>query len=266
MRRPGEALATLVVFLFARTAAACSCAGGIGFLDVARGALVIRGVVESYVQPEGMQHPVAMNVTIRELVAGSYAPKTIRIIGDFGMSCVPYVSNFPLGTEWIFAIHGPVEVSGLGDENFSFPPCAGAWLTVVNGKANGELSMLLGIHEVDLPVLRELIANPASHGELRPMFASVRSSKDAGVAAPKITGSTQLHVPAKCPIEPLTVEVVIGPKCNLLQFVPDRKVDLCASNALYALVHRWCFTSATQNGTPIAVRHKVRVTIVHDSP
>jgi len=256
----------LLLLLVARTLAACSCAGGFEFLDVARRALVIRGVVESYVNIEGRPFPVAMNVAIRDVMTGSYAPGTIRIIGDFGMSCVPYVSNFPIGTEWVFAVGGPVEVDGLGDENFSFPPCAGAWMMVLDGKANGGLSMGMGQHEIELSVLKELIANPDAQPNLQPMFASVRSSKEKDVIAPGVTGDQQLHLASSCLLESLNVEVVVGAQGNLLHYVPDRKVELCASNALYSLLHRWHFTPATQNGKPIAIRHSVPIKVAHDAP
>jgi hypothetical protein len=127
----------LVLFAAVRSAEGCSCAGHAPFLAVARGSLVFDGVVRRYVSLSGGRapHPVAMEVEIRRVLQGRYTAKTIRVIGDFGMSCVPYVSNFPLESEWVFAVSGPHAVAQLGDENFSFAPCSMAWARMHDGKA-----------------------------------------------------------------------------------------------------------------------------------
>jgi hypothetical protein len=131
----------LIAFLFsislASAAHACSCAGSAPFLSVAPRSLVVHGVVRSYVTLAGHRapHPVAMDVTVKRTLHGRYTAKTIRIIGDFGMSCVPYVINFPIGTEWVFAVGGPVSVPQLGDENFSFSPCSSSAAPVKKGVA-----------------------------------------------------------------------------------------------------------------------------------
>ena len=105
-------------------------------------------------------------VEVRETLRGEFRAKRITIIGDFGMSCIPYVSNFPIGTEWIMVVHGPIEVEGLGDENFRPPDCATAFLKVQDAKVKGAVR---GSREpISLDELRAMLKATAPGAGVRP--------------------------------------------------------------------------------------------------
>ena len=86
-------------------AGACSCLWAGPFLTVGPTAdLVVRGKVLKYIgKKAGVD--LSMDVEVQEVLKGATRAKTIRIWGDDGAMCRPYVSGFPVGTEWIFAIN-----------------------------------------------------------------------------------------------------------------------------------------------------------------
>lgn len=134
------AVFSLVAAMGGEGVLACSCGRFASFLESAtRTPLVIRGTVRSYVHPPEFRHPLAMEVEVSEVLQGSYGASTIRILGDNGRSCLPYVSNFPVETEWIFAVTGPFRARQLGDENFTFPWCSSAALAVDKGRVTGNV-------------------------------------------------------------------------------------------------------------------------------
>lgn len=47
----------------------------------------------------------AMEVEVFEVLKGSARGRRLRIWGDDGAQCRPYVSGFTVGTEWIFAVN-----------------------------------------------------------------------------------------------------------------------------------------------------------------
>lgn len=124
----------VVLLAAARVSNGCSCGWMRPFVEAARGMTVAHGIVRSYVRAPQMQHPIAMDVQILGVLQGNYKAKTMRIVGDFGMSCVPYVENFPIDTEWVFAVGGPAEIARFGDENFTFGPCAESGARVKDGR------------------------------------------------------------------------------------------------------------------------------------
>ena len=63
--------------------------------------------------------------------------RTIRVWGDTGALCRPYVTSFPIGTRWIFAVrrsHTP----GEGDYAITF--CGEHWLEVRGDQAVGRIT------------------------------------------------------------------------------------------------------------------------------
>jgi len=146
---------TVLMLALAFESTACLCARHIEFEHAAAGALVVRGVVTEYVYAHRRGIPIAMKVEVREVLRGQYRAGTITVIGDFGASCIPYVSNFPVGTEWVMAVRGPSEVDGLGDENYAPPGCAAAFLRVKDGSV---VLARQGVRaELSLSELRSLI-------------------------------------------------------------------------------------------------------------
>lgn len=116
----------------------CMC-GGLKPL-LSQDSIVFQGVVQRYITARGIRNPVAMDVEVCRVLRGKYEAKTIRIVGDFGASCVPYVSRFPIATEWVFAVQGPINVRDLGDENFGFESCSVSGLPVKDGRIKGLVS------------------------------------------------------------------------------------------------------------------------------
>jgi hypothetical protein len=122
----------LVLLVMARPVLACSCGFAAPFPS--SGSLVIRGRPVEYHYASDVAHPVAMSVEVLEVMQGRFGARRITIMGDWGASCVPYVSNFSLGTEWLLSVGGPNRVPRFGDEVFSFPPCAQVGVEVIDGR------------------------------------------------------------------------------------------------------------------------------------
>ena len=133
--------ATVLALLLHANVFSCTCAGYQPLLlSQYPGGIVFQGVVQRYITARGIRNPVAMDVEICRVLRGRYEAKTIRIVGDFGASCVPYVSRFPIATEWVFSVHGPMNVPDLGDENFGFELCSVSGLPVKDGRVKGPIS------------------------------------------------------------------------------------------------------------------------------
>jgi hypothetical protein len=79
-------------------ALACSCMWGGPLTKVAlRTDLIVLAEVRSY-------HRHSMDVAVIEVLKGADERAAIRIWGDTGALCRPYVTGFPRGTRWIFAL------------------------------------------------------------------------------------------------------------------------------------------------------------------
>ncbi len=101
-------LVSAPIVLFAPAAIACSCAGSDPFVKTAaRSDLVVRGKILEY-QPdqtvETPSRPLAMVVEVNEVLKGKSQSKRLTVLGDNGMICRRYVSEFPIGTEWVLAV------------------------------------------------------------------------------------------------------------------------------------------------------------------
>jgi hypothetical protein len=128
--------------LWPGAARACSCMWAGGFLAVApKAEVVVRARVVDY-HGRNRKVDLAMDVEVTEVLKGANVPTQLRIWGDNGALCRPYVSGFPRGTEWILAIR-PLEgsrehdVPRVGD--FYIPGCGAYWLKVEDGRARGHI-------------------------------------------------------------------------------------------------------------------------------
>lgn len=116
------------------SALACSC-GFVGSFEnlVPKYGLVVRAKVVAYGPGRKMQgtmiHP-HMDVEILEVIKGEYHQSTLRLIGDDGAECRPYImpKRFPLGHEMLFV----VEASASSPQPLS--NCGEYWLPVRDGK------------------------------------------------------------------------------------------------------------------------------------
>ena len=146
-------LLSLPSCVFALDALACSCAVSQGF-PRRSGSVVIAGTVREYLRaPRWENRPYAMEVEIDAVLRGQYQARRIVIWGDLGASCVPYVSRFPVGTKWVFAVSGPTAIPEFGDENYHFGFCETDWLPLLDGKVR--VSGQGGLKEMTLEELKQ---------------------------------------------------------------------------------------------------------------
>lgn len=124
---------------------ACSCAWTGSLLAVApRADSIVRGKVVAY-HGRSRGIDLAMDVEVYEVLKGFVAAKRIRIWGDNGAQCRPYVNSFPAGTEWLFAIR---KTSG-GEYDISV--CGEYWARVENAHVSGRLTSLKPPGTADKP-------------------------------------------------------------------------------------------------------------------
>jgi hypothetical protein len=82
---------------------------------------------------------LAMDVEVLEVLKGSAKGKRIRIWGDNGAQCRPYVSAFPVQTEWFFAIT-ELREDGPGNGDYVISVCGEFWARVEGDNVTGRLS------------------------------------------------------------------------------------------------------------------------------
>jgi hypothetical protein len=143
---------TVSFLLLAATAndvSACTCAplGG-SFLKVAPASeLVIRGRVLRHTG-EG-ETETEMDVEVLETLAGETSKSVVSVSGDPGNQCRPYVSGFPVGTEWVFALKPAVKDALVARQSYlmsepdrgdyAISICGAYWLEVKEGKVRGNI-------------------------------------------------------------------------------------------------------------------------------
>ncbi len=122
--------ATLVATLAVPgVALACRCIWAGPFTKVALATeLVVLADVRSY-----ERH--GMDVAVIEVLKGEEVRRTIRVWGDDGALCRPYVTIFSRGTRWIFALQ---REPGSGD--YAISGCGAFWLAVPGDQAVGRVS------------------------------------------------------------------------------------------------------------------------------
>jgi hypothetical protein len=129
--RLGRFLAILAIALVPGVALACTCAWVGPFTKMALGTdLVVLGEVRAY-----DRH--GMDVTVFEVLRGRDPRRTIRVWGDTGALCRPYVTSFPIGTRWIFAVRRSRTPSESG---YAISFCGEHWLEVRGDQAVGRIT------------------------------------------------------------------------------------------------------------------------------
>ncbi len=109
------------------------------FLTVApRAETIIRATVVNY-HGKSRGVDLSMDVDVLEVLKGVVASKRIRIWGDNGSQCRPYVSGFPVGTEWVFAISRLRQV-GSTPADFFVNGCGEYWAKVESSAVLGRLT------------------------------------------------------------------------------------------------------------------------------
>jgi hypothetical protein len=112
-------------------ALACRCIWAGPFTKVALATdLVVLADVRSY-----ERH--GMDVAVIEVLKGEEVRRTIRVWGDDGALCRPYVATFPRGTRWILALERERET---GSSDYAISGCGAFWLSVRSDQAVGRVS------------------------------------------------------------------------------------------------------------------------------
>ena len=125
-------LVLLATLLVPGIASACTCSWAGPFTRVALGAdLVVLAEVRAY-------HRHGMDVTVRQVLRGTDPRPVIRIWGDTGALCRPYVRAFPIGTRWIFAVH---RSRNAGEGDYAISGCGEYWLEARGDQAVGRISL-----------------------------------------------------------------------------------------------------------------------------
>jgi len=126
-------LALLVTLLAPGVALACSCMWAGPFTRVAlRTDLVLLAEVLHY-------HRHGMDVAVLDVLKGREERRVIRVWGDTGALCRPYVAGFPRGTRWIFAVQrarGPEAV-----DDYAISVCGEYWLEARGDRAVGRIAV-----------------------------------------------------------------------------------------------------------------------------
>ena len=123
-------VALLALLVAPGSALACSCSWGGPFTKVALGTdLVVLVEVRSY-----YRH--SMDVRILEVLKGSEARRVVRVWGDDGALCRPYVSSFARGTRWILALKHLGEPAA---QDYVMSICGDFWLEVRGDLAVGRI-------------------------------------------------------------------------------------------------------------------------------
>jgi len=137
---PVLAAALFMATLVAQPSAvyACSCMWAGGFLTVAPNAEIIVHVRVRDYHGRNRRVDLAMDVIVLERLKGPPIARDIRIWGDSGALCRPYVSAFPRGSEWILAIR-PQAAEAPGRSDYYIPGCGAYWLKVENGRVRGHI-------------------------------------------------------------------------------------------------------------------------------
>jgi len=142
------ALVVLLAILgLPKSAFACSCMWAGPFSKVAPGKeLIVLGEVMDH-------YKNSMEVQIIEVVKGTEERKTIRIWGDTGALCRPYVAHFPIATRWLLAVFPLPEktaetrpswqgfASPPGRREYAISVCGEFWLEVRGDRAVGRITV-----------------------------------------------------------------------------------------------------------------------------
>jgi hypothetical protein len=93
--------------------------------------LVVLAEVRSY-----SRH--SMDVAVIEVLKGGDERPAIRIWGDNGALCRPYVTAFPRGTRWIFALQ---RLREPGARDYTISICGDFWLEVRGDEVVGRVTV-----------------------------------------------------------------------------------------------------------------------------
>lgn len=123
-------------------AAASSCMYRQPFLEAAQKAkLVVQARVIKYLDmPGNPGRPLAMVVKIEKTFRGSTPLKTLTVYGDNGGIPRPFVTQFPVGSTWLFPLVQDwigSETVGRKQTDYALPVCSDGGLVVLGNQLFG---------------------------------------------------------------------------------------------------------------------------------
>ncbi|RED37666.1 hypothetical protein DFQ10_1262 [Winogradskyella eximia] len=141
----------MMLISFNSFACDCECEGDCSFKGVANGMEFVALVkvieysdfLDYEIDGYGKKMPFSMTVEIVKKYKGTESRKRIKIWGDDGAQCRPYIADFEVGKYYLIAPNRIEENSELGKkDDFDFFSCWTDYLTVDydNGIAYGEYS------------------------------------------------------------------------------------------------------------------------------
>lgn len=96
--------------------------------------------------------PGSVEVTILKIYKGKEKRKTVKVFGDNGQLCRPYIQNFKPGETWILGLHEGCEEKyfcqhGETKNDFYLHACYKAWLPVSNDSVIGCITQMENTQE-----------------------------------------------------------------------------------------------------------------------
>lgn len=127
-----------VVLTQALSALSCDClTEGPFLLRGVQADAIVRGFVTQHSELSDRGIYCAMKVKVLDVLRGDISDPEITVWGDNGAQCRPYVSTFPVNTEWIFAIYRQPEPSR--GHNYIISICGAYWLRVESSNVVGRI-------------------------------------------------------------------------------------------------------------------------------
>lgn len=123
MKKSLEFLTALIAvwFLDIPLGHSCKCGADEPFLTVVHRSDFIAVVrVEKYYKIDGFER--AVDARVMRILNGTEKRKRIRIWGDDGKLCRPYVTSFPLKTEWVMALR-PNSIDKEDTDDYAISVC-----------------------------------------------------------------------------------------------------------------------------------------------
>lgn len=133
----------LMLLLWPALAQACMCGSWMPFADAEKDVpVLVHARVLAYGDLNG-DSPGSMTIEVLTPLRNAKAGERMKVWGDPGNLCRPYVSAFPRGTEWVFALGGdrrsPPQPQAGARREIAIGGCGAYWLAVRDGKVVGEL-------------------------------------------------------------------------------------------------------------------------------
>jgi hypothetical protein len=142
MRKTFILLIVLLIFSLVKNNYACSCEWFGPFLQVAKGADLVALVKIKSFSSYSRDIPMSMDIEIIELIKGEDTRKTVKVWGDTGILCRPYLTIFQSDSIWVLSLFNSIGEGQFrhpdekeGDYNIS--GCGEYWLTVKNDTVIG---------------------------------------------------------------------------------------------------------------------------------